>query len=135
MNIAKVHVLVVHFPIALTFAAVLAEALWLITRKEAFKHAGLYCLVLAVASALSSIITGLARESSMEFIGDDKAIVTSHKAWATVSFVVGVLTVSARLVLLKLQKRWLRVAYATMLTLLAVCIAATGYYGGVLVHG
>lgn len=135
MDIAKLHVLVVHFPIALTFAAVLAEALWLITRKETFKHAGLYCLVFAVASALPSIITGMARASSMEFIGDDKAILASHGAWAIVSFVVGVLTVGARLVLLRLQKWWLWVAYAPMLAFLAVCIAATGYYGGMLVDG
>ena len=56
MNIVKYHVLLVHFPIALGFCAVLADLLWLVTRKNRFRDAGIYCLILAAILVMDSLL-------------------------------------------------------------------------------
>ena len=135
MNIGKLHVLVVHFPIALALAAVLAEALWLATRKDALKQAGLYCLVLATVSSLPAIVAGMALERSMTFVGDDLSILASHKTWAIGSFVAALVATGARLALPRSAKWWWLAGYFAILVALVVCISLTGHYGGMLVHG
>ncbi len=135
MNIGKLHVLLVHFPIALAFCAVLADILWLVTRKDRFRDAGVYCLVLAAVSALPVVITGLAMARSQEFVGDYLSIVTTHKYLGITSFTIAALAAVIRLSCRqRLKGLWL-IAYCVLILALAISIAFTGHYGGMLVHG
>ena len=134
MNIGKLHVVIVHFPIALASCAVLADLLWLATRKDRFRDAGIYCLVLAAISALPTIITGLILAQGEEFVGNDLSIVATHKYLGIASFVIAVLAAIVRLKCQRLEKRWLA-AYCILMLALLVSISLTGYYGGMLVHG
>ena len=135
INIGKFHVLIVHFPIALGFCAVLADLLWLATRKDRFRDAGIYCLILAAISALPVVITGLAVARSQEFVGDYLSIVTTHKYLGITSFTIAALAAIIRLSCRqKLKGLWL-VAYCVLILALVVSIAFTGHYGGMLVHG
>ncbi len=135
MNIGKLHVLLVHFPIALAFCAVLADILWLATRKDRFKDAGVYCLILAAVSALPVVITGLAMARSQEFVGDYLSIVTTHKYLGITSFTIAALAAIIRLSCRqRLKGLWL-IAYCVLILALAISIAFTGHYGGMLVHG
>ena len=135
MNIGKLHVLLVHFPIALAFCAVLGDILWLVTRKDRFRDAGVYCLVLAAVSALPVVITGLAMARSQEFVGDYLSIVTTHKYLGITSFTIAALAAIIRLSCRqRLKGLWL-IAYCVLILALAISIAFTGHYGGMLVHG
>ena len=135
MNIGKLHVLLVHFPIALGFCAVLADILWLVTRKDRFKDAGVYCLVMAAVSALPVVITGLAVARGQEVVGDYLSIVTAHKYLGITSFTIAALAAIIRLSCRqRLKGPWL-IAYCVLILALAVSIAFTGHYGGMLVHG
>ena len=135
MNIGKLHVLIVHFPIALALCAALADILWLATRKDRFRDAGMYCLVLAAISAVPVVITGLAVAGGQEFVGDYLSIVTTHKYLGIISFVIAAFAAIIRLSCReKLKGLWL-VAYCVLILALVVSIALTGHYGGMLVHG
>ncbi len=135
MNIGKFHVLIVHFPIALGFCAVLADLLWLVTRKNRFRDAGIYCLVLAAISALPVVITGLAVARSQEFVGDYLSIVTTHKYLGIASFIIAGLAAGVRFGCREQLKKWWLVGYCILMLSLVVAIALTGHYGGMLVYG
>ncbi len=135
MDIGKLHVLVLHFPIALVMSALLADLLRLVWKSDFFKHAAVFCLVLAVLSAVPAVITGLAKARSQEFVGDYRSIVVIHQWLGIMSLVLGTIIVVIRLLKReRLEKIW-AVGYYILLFLLAAIIAATGHYGGMLVHG
>ena len=135
MNIGELHVVMVHFPIALAVCAILADLLWLATRKEGFKNAGMYCLVLAGISAVPVVITGLIKVWGRQFGGDYLFIVTVHKYLGITSFVIAVLASVIRLSCRGRMKKWWLVGYCILMLALVVSIALTGHYGGMLVHG
>ena len=135
MNIGELHVAIVHFPIALALCAVLADLLWLATRKDIFRNAGIYCLVLAAISALPVIITGLIEAWGRQFGGNYLFTVTVHKYLGITSFVIAVLASVIRLSCRQRMKKWWLICYCILMLALAVCIAITGHYGGMLVHG
>ena len=135
MDIGKLHVVLVHFPIALALCAVLADLLWLITRKESFKTAGLYCLVLAAISAIPTVVTGLIKASTKDFAGAYAAIVETHEHLAIACLVIAIAAASIRLRSRGQMKKWWLAIYCVLIIALAVGIAITGHYGGMLVHG
>ncbi|MHC4479478.1 MAG: DUF2231 domain-containing protein [Planctomycetota bacterium] len=135
MNIGKLHVLIVHFPIALACAAVLAELLRLAFREDWLSHCGLYCLTLAAVSALPVVITGLVAAQSQEFVGDYASIVTRHQWAGIASFALALAAAAVRLSHPDRLERWWRIAYWVLLALLMAGIAVTGHAGGMLVHG
>jgi len=135
MEIGKLHVVLVHFPIALAFSAILAEVLWLATRRHTFAEAGVYCLVLAAVSAVPVVITGLLVAKSMEFVGSEVSIVSAHKYWGIAALVFAVLSAIVRLVHRERPAKWWLIGYCASLVVLGVCMALAGHYGGMLVHG
>ncbi len=135
MNIGDLHVVIVHFPIALALCAVLADLLWLAKRKDIFRNAGIYCLILAVISALPVIITGLIKIWGRQFGGDYLSMITVHKYLGIACFVIAALAVGIRLGCRGGMKKWWLAGYCVLMLALAVCIAITSHYGGMLVHG
>lgn len=135
MNIGKLHVVLVHFPIALAFAAGLAEVLWWWTRRDSFRQTGLYCLVLAAVGAIPTLITGLEAAEHGEFTGDYVRIVALHRNWAIAALVSSILATGLGLWRgPRLTGAWLTAYWALMGVVLASSTFA-GHYGGVLVHG
>ncbi len=135
MSIGKLHVVIVHFPIALAFCAVLADLLWIVTRKDRFRDAGIYCLVLAAISALPVVVTGLAVARGREFAGDYVSIVTTHKYLGIASFIIAGIAAGIRFGCRQQLKRWWLIGYCILMLALVISIALTGHYGGMLVHG
>ncbi len=114
------HNKLVHFPIALTFGALVLNV-WAFRRKDALEYSTLL-LVLSGISALLSIATGLYQargEGSLEDLHRILGIAssffiwlyafTSFKRWLTLSLILGIFTV--------------------------LLLALTGYYGGYIAHG
>ncbi len=135
MNIGKLHVLVIHFPIALAFCTLLADLLWLATRKDKFRYTGIYCLVLGTISALPAVVTGLVVASGQEFVGDYLPILTAHKYWGIACLIAAVLAAIVRLSCRNELKKWRLVIYGILVLAFVISAAQAGHYGGMLVHG
>jgi uncharacterized membrane protein len=124
----------VHFPIALLSASVLFELLAGKWRLEEFKSASLYTLLLGLAGALISVITGSMAEEAVEHSGVPERVLEIHESlgFATFWMFAGLfgLRVAAWL-------GWIRerpfVSLILGLAGVAVLFVAS-YYGGSLVY-
>jgi uncharacterized membrane protein len=127
------HVAIIHFPIALTIAAALAEVLALITRRPAFAHAARFCIVIAALGAIAAVITGW-----MKFGGEIKEVAVAsirntldiHRALGITAGIVIVATAVVSEVGRVRRNRWVLLAYRIALLAAVVLVAFTGYYGG-----
>ena len=137
MEIGKLHVLFVHFPIALALSAVLADFLLLVTRKDFFRICGMYCLVLAAIAIIPTAFTGdnLLDMKRPQLKPDYLHIANIHADLAVTSLV---LVISAAVIRgfwkNHLKKGWLAV-YSVLIVLIFVFISLTGHYGGMLAFG
>jgi hypothetical protein len=160
MEIGRLHVLLVHFPIALGLSAALADVLWAATRKGILGLCGLYCLVLAAISAVPTAVTGWDLLEDYPFMAEYAPIGAVHRNLAIAATGALVLAAALRLLLRgRLQeapsrnqsrlgdltrcvafgglrmKGWWLAAYAALMALAVALIVAAGHYGGMLAFG
>jgi len=130
-----IHPMVVHFPIALLSASVLFDLLAVELRREEFRTASLYTLILGLAGALVSVITGAMAEEAIEHSGlVPEWVLEIHETlgFATLGMFAGLLGIRVA--------EWLgwireRRALTVMLGLAAVAVLfVASYYGGTLVY-
>jgi uncharacterized membrane protein len=137
MEIGKLHVILVHFPIALALSAVLADILFVVTHKDSFRICGMYCLVLAAIAIIPTAYTGdqLLDSEQAKLTPDYLRIAHIHRDLAVTSLV---LVLSAAVIRTAqknhLKKMWL-VIYSALIVLIFGFISATGHFGGMLTHG
>jgi uncharacterized membrane protein len=137
MDIGKLHVVIVHFPIALSLSALLADIIWIAIRKDFFRSAGMYCLLLAALSVIPVAFTGDQLLDSMQqgLSGDILSMAQTHKTLAIVSLTLIILAAIVRIYRQNnLQKGWLG-AYYVLIVLVGIFISLTGHYGGMLAFG
>lgn len=137
MEIGKLHVILVHFPIALALSAVLADFLFLITRKDFFRICGMYCLFLAAIAIIPTAFTGdqLLDSEQSGFSQDMLKIAHTHKALAITSLILVISAAAIRTAQKNhLKKVWLLI-YSILIVLITGFISATGHFGGMLTHG
>ena len=130
------HPAVVHFPIALTFAALLFEAASRAPRWRTLATASLVLIVLAATSAVAAVITGDVAHEEVVVPVAARALLEQHEelgellAWG-----LGLLAV-ARVVLARFGRHdgplgWL---YLVLLGVLCGVVAYQGHLGGRLVY-
>jgi uncharacterized membrane protein len=124
----------VHFPIALLSASVLFELLAGKWRPEEFKSASLYMLLLGLAGALISVITGSMAEEAVEHSGVPERVLEIHETlgFATFWLFAGLSALRVAAWLGWIRERPL-VSSAVGLAGVAVLFVAS-YYGGSLVY-
>jgi uncharacterized membrane protein len=128
------HPMVVHFPVALTMAAALAEALFLAFHRPTFEAAGRFLSVLAAPAAMVAVTLGGMAAASHEFPAEMLPTLGRHRALALTTTV---LLISA-LVTSELGRRGrprLLLAYRLLIFAAALTVGVTGYFGGDLVYG
>ena len=135
MNLGKLHVVIVHFPIALAVAAVAADLLWLATRRMVFRSAGAFCLAAAVIVTPAVIATGWLLANSLNLPPDLADLAEDHENMALVSFGVMAAAAAVRLLWHKTQVKWQIAVYGVLMAALFVCISITGHWGGLLAFG
>jgi uncharacterized membrane protein len=129
------HVAIIHFPIALTIAALLAEAIALVTRKPAFAHAARFCIVIAALGAIAAVITGWLQFG--EHAPGDRGynILKVHRIFGlTTAPLIVVAAVVSEIGHIG-RSKWVLWAYRLVLLAATVLVAITGYYGGKFVFG
>jgi uncharacterized membrane protein len=135
MALGKFHVVLVHFPIALALAAVLGDVLWIIWRKDFFRSAAFYCLLLAALAAIPTVITGDIHLDAQQYTGEFQSIAQKHQAFGIASMCVLLAASLVRAIRRNRPKGWWLGVYVVLIAAIAVLISITGYYGGDLSHG
>jgi len=80
MAFGKLHVLLLHFPIALALAAALGDVLGAVWRKDFFRQAGFYCLLLAALAAIPTVIAGDMHMEAQHYLGSMHDLAETHEA-------------------------------------------------------
>jgi uncharacterized membrane protein len=135
MLFGRLHVLTVHFPIALLTIVLVVESLRWLRKRSAPDPTLTVITVFAALSAVVATVMGWAQASCMDFAGREAEIVTVHRwlgvATAALSVVVAALALSLQL----LNRPGLRTAYLAALVVAVLGVSVAGHYGGMLVHG
>ncbi len=130
----NVHVILVHFPIAMIFGAVLAELLALRRRRAGIAETTRFCLDLAAATAVLAATSGWLRaERHVPVLAD---VLERHR-WlgvATAAFALAC-AVTARRASRSSARPAATVATRVLLLALAALTAITAHHGGMLVYG
>ncbi len=129
-----IHPMLVHFPIALLSASMLCDLLALRWRPDEFRIAGLYTLVLGLAGALLSVISGHMAEEAVEHSGVPEQILEIHEKLGFATF-----WIFAGLLGLRAAERLGWIGWQRMITIAVGMVAVlvlfvTSYYGGSLVY-
>lgn len=133
--LARVHPVIVHFPVAGVPLALLGFLAWGLTGRAAFAGADLPALVVATLASIAAVITGNMAEDSMRFAPSLHDFVEWHERIG-----ITVMIMLIALCLLRLwrweragrRRKWL---YGGALAVVTALLAVTGYLGGSLVFG
>jgi uncharacterized membrane protein len=133
-HLQNIHPLIVHFPIALLFAAALMYWLGFLARRESWLWTGFWTLVLGTLGAGAAVASGLYAAPGVMLAPSVKtALLAYHKR-----MMIAVLILSAALTLWAALARPLPVrgrgAFLALLVLAAALIAKGADYGGRMVY-
>lgn len=133
------HPAVVHFPIALTFVALLFELLAFFPKLKSLSSASPLLLALAAVSSVVAVLSGEAAEDAAVIPAAARQLVEQHEELGEkVMYALLVLAV-LRLILFRLERfsPWVRLVFLALLLTVAVAVGYNGKLGGELVfqHG
>lgn len=133
-KIGRLHLLFLHFPIALIVMTVLAELLWLVYANHLFDHAARFMLLAAAVFAPVTALLGLALSYHVPYDGISQELFEWHRYF-------GILTTGLVIIAAILRELYIRrlaeslTVYYICLFFLFICINLTGTFGGVLAFG
>jgi uncharacterized membrane protein len=131
----KLHLLVLHFPIALILMTALADLLWLWRPRSLFKEAGYFCIVLGALASIPTVVTGWILIESMNLSGEAVNLGEMHETLGLLTTMVALLAAVTRILQRnRLSGLW-GYAYALLIAACVVLISLTGHYGGMLAFG
>ncbi len=123
------HNILVHFPIALTWVALV---LWLLSfRREEYRYALRVVLVLAGISAVFAYLAGNFQEEAAEERVLE-SILETHESLGTLT--MALLLITALFALLEGWKEWLKWGTSAFFLASVLAVSITGYYGGLVAH-
>ena len=129
------HAMIIHFPIALVMAGFFSEILGMVTKRDFFKNAALFLLLLGALGAIVAYISGNLAGDGIEE-GPLKNPLELHEKAATVTLWLVVITALFRVAILyfKHNRRWFTWVSVLLFAALAGSVTVTGYLGGQLVY-
>lgn len=135
ISATHLHAMIVHFPIALLFAGFLSEGIAFISKKEFFKQAAFYLLVLGALGAIAAFFSGDYAGEGIEE-GPLEGPMELHEQVATITLWLSLAAASFRVVTtyFKLIPVWTKWVNTLMFTALIGAVSYTGYLGGQLVY-
>ena len=135
-NLSHLHPMVVHFPIALILAGILADVAFMVYKKEiCFSKAGLYLMVLGSLGAIAAFLTGEFLTSHPEE-GEIMTVFERHETGAWITLIAMVVGTAFRLYLAASKKeqsslKWIVFCFFVVA---AASVSFTGLLGGVMVY-
>lgn len=130
MFFAKLHPLIVHFPVGLLVSGALFEIYGKVGKEEAARVAGRFNVRLGFWCALPVMAVGFLGILGLEDTKKFEAFLGNHilSVFATLIFFLTALLIS------RFGKGWFRGVYYIFLGLGLASVLATGYFGGEMVH-
>jgi uncharacterized membrane protein len=132
------HAMLIHFPIALIIAGFSTELITIFSKKEFFKNASFYLLMLGALGAIAAYISGSYAGDGMTD-GILQEPLELHEEAATITLWLAIITAIGRAAMhyFKYHKAWAKWSSFILFTALVGSVARTGYLGGELVfkHG
>ncbi len=133
--IGKMHPLVIHFPIALVFTALLFTGLALFLKVEIFNTLSIYLIYFAALSAVLSAVLGLIAGSNASYPSFLLSSFEWHRILGISSSLVTLITAYFGYRQLSQQPNGGVTLYRLVLLLNAILIGITGHLGATLVYG
>jgi uncharacterized membrane protein len=135
-NPGNLHPMVVHFPIALILAGILADVAFMICKKEiCFSKAGLYLMILGTLGAAAAFLSGEFLTSHPEE-GEIMTVFEKHETGAWVTLIVMLIGSALRIYLVSAKKEETSLKWAVFALFLvgAAAVSYTGFFGGSMVY-
>jgi uncharacterized membrane protein len=133
-KIGRLHLLFLHFPIALIVMTVLAELLWLLYEKHLFDHAARFMLLAAALFAPVTALLGWALSYHVPYEGMSLDLFEWHRYFGILTTGLVIIAAVLRELYIRERMKSLRV-YHVCLFFLFTCVNLTGTFGGVLAFG
>lgn len=129
------HAMVIHFPIALLMAGFLSELIALFSKKDFFKNAAFYLLILGALGAIVAYLSGSYAGEGIEE-GPLKIPVELHEEAANITLWLAIITALFRIGIyfFKVNRSWTKWVSIILFAAVVGAIARTGYLGGELVY-
>jgi uncharacterized membrane protein len=128
----KMHVVIVHFPIALLIVAAALESVRMVLRRS-FSPAACVCLYLGTIATVVAVGMGWVDARFNAFSGDQGKILAWHR-WMGVA--VAIISVALAIFAATTSSKGRTLfAYRAALLICAGLVGLAGHYGGMLVHG
>ncbi len=129
------HAMIIHFPIALLMAGFLAEIIALFNKKEFFKNAAMFLLLLGALGAIAAYLSGSSAGEGIEE-GPLKIPMEQHELAAQITLWLAIVTALFQVVIFffKYNRLWTKWAVIILFTALVGSVSVTGYLGGQLVY-
>ncbi len=134
MQLGKLHLVLVHLPIALVTATAAADLLWALTRRRFFDNAGLYCLLGALVTAPLTVIAG-DMLMDLKFNGNEPPLAQQHETFAYIALGAIVAAALVRILWRLKDWNWLKAIYALLIVGSLATISFVGHLGGQLAFG
>lgn len=134
--LAKLHPMVVHFPVALLLTYVILELTGIVFRKEFYQKAAHLILFLGVIGAFFAVLTGNQAFDAYEYWSDsNKELFNDHQTFAnlTVWYFTGLLVLRTYLVVKKKFSTSFKYIILTLALLGFYLVYQTSKFGGELV--
>jgi len=132
--LGKFHPPTTHLPIGMLIGGAIAEGLFILTKRDLFRNAGTFCVVLAGFGALAAVTLGWFNGGFT--LVDDEWVQTVHRWLGTSTTVVTLLALG---LLIRTSKAGAaastRLHYRAALFAAAGLVGATGFFGGALIYG
>ena len=128
---AKLHPLIVHFPIGLLISGAVFEIYGALRKDEVVETAGRFNIRLGFLFLFPVLLVGFLGMFSLENTEKFRDFLAAHLKFA---FTTAGVFISAMLVSRYLRKPWGRILYFLIIATGGVCVLTTGYFGGELVH-
>lgn len=133
--LGQFHPMVVHFPIAFAWGALLSELLVLLAGIENWRVITRFLLHLGALSAVAAAALGLAFASGVDFGSDLACTAQNHKAFGLMGGIFLILAALTREWSERRESRFFRALSGVLLVLAVAAVSAAAWYGGDLAHG
>lgn len=135
ISATHIHAMLIHFPIALLMTGFLSEVIALFSKKDFFKHAAFYLLLLGALGASAAYISGSYAGEGIEE-GPLEIPMELHENAALLTLWLSIITAMFRVVVyyFKYNRTWTKWVGILLFTTLIGAITYTGYLGGQLVY-
>ena len=128
---AKLHPMIVHFPMGLLVSGVVFELYGVLRNDEVVETAGRFNVRFGFWCLFPVLLVGFLGMISLENTEKFRDFLSSHLKFA---FTTAGVFILAMLVSRYLRQPWGRVLYLLIIATGGICVLTTGYFGGELVH-